>query len=166
MRTSSKLTGLQNFYVFLGTFITAFLFTVIPIPVWAEPYRPEWVLLIIIYWSMTTPRYVGVGRAWIIGLLMDVSRGALLGQHALGFALTAYISIRFQHRMRIYPLLQQALFVALIMLPYLSTSLWVYGALGQDPKSWTYWAPALSSAILWPWIYMLMRVIRKSTNME
>lgn len=166
MRTSSKRTGAQNFYVFLSTFIIALLFTIIPIPVWAAPYRPEWVLLMIIYWSMTTPRFVGVGRAWFIGLLMDVSRGALLGQHALGFALTAYISIRFHHRMRIYSLPQQALFIALIMLPYLSTSLWVYGALGQDPKSWTYWAPALSSAILWPWIYMLMRAIRKSTNME
>ena len=156
----------QGYLIPLGSFVLAFILTIIPIPVWAEPYRPEWVLLMVVYWSLSTPQTMGVGKAWVLGLLIDVSRGALLGQHALGFALTAYISIRFHQRIRIYPLYQQAIFVAMIILPHMSASLWVYGALGQDPKSWTYWAPALTSAILWPWIYMLMRGIRKSAYVD
>ena len=154
----------RNVYVCLATLFVAFLLTIMPIPVWAEPYRPEWVLLIVIYWSMATPRVIGIGSAWGIGLLMDVTRGALLGQHALGFALTSYISIRFHQRMRIYPLYQQALFIAVILLPHMSASLWVYGVLGQDPKSWTYWTPAVTTAILWPWVFILLRAIRKSTD--
>ena len=168
MQTVSSLMRRRanKYYVSIGSFIVAILLTIMPIPIWAEPYRPEWILLMVIYWSMSTPRLISIGSAWGIGLLVDVLRGALLGQHALGFALTAYISLRFHQRVRIYPLHQQALFIAMIVLPHMSVSLWVYGALGQDPKSWTYWSPALTSAIVWPWIVVLMRAVRRSTDLD
>ncbi len=156
----------RTYYVLIGSFVIATLLTIMPIPVWAEPFRPEWILLLVIYWSMTTPRWIGVGSAWGLGLMVDVLRGALLAQHALGFALTAFISIRFYQRVRSYPLHQQALFIAMILLPHMSVSLWVYGVLGQDPESWTYWSPALASAIVWPWIYIVMRAVRRTTDLD
>ncbi len=36
------------------------------------------------------PRRVGVGAAFVFGLLMDVHQGALLGQHALAYTLLSY----------------------------------------------------------------------------
>ena len=156
----------RNYYVLIASFVVATILTIMPIPVQAEPFRPEWILLMVIYWSMATPRMVGIGSAWVIGLLVDVLRGALLAQHALGFALTAYISIRFHQRVRIYPLHQQALFIAMILLPYMSATLWVYGALGQASDSWTYWAPVLTSAIAWPIISLLMQIVRRKTNLD
>ena len=135
----------RTYYVLIGSFIIATLLTIMPIPVWAEPFRPEWILLLVIYWSMTTPRWIGVGSAW---------------------GLTAFISIRFHQRVRIYPLHQQALFIAMILLPHMSVSLWVYGVLGQDPESWTYWSPALTSAVAWPWIYIVMRAVRRTTDLD
>ena len=134
----------RTYYVLIGSFIIATLLTIMPIPVWAEPFRPEWILLLVIYWSMTTPRWIGVGSAW--GL--------------------AFISIRFHQRVRIYPLHQQALFIAMILLPHMSVSLWVYGVLGQDPESWTYWSPALTSAVAWPWIYIVTRAVRRTTDLD
>ena len=156
----------RTYYVLIGSFIVAIILTIMPIPVEAEPFRPEWILLMVIYWSMTTPRMIGLGSAWIIGLLVDVLRGALLAQHALGFALTAYISIRFHQRVRIYPLHQQALFIAMILLPYMSATLWVYGALGQASDSWTYWAPVLTSAVAWPIISIIMQIVRRTTDLD
>ena len=156
----------HSYYLLIASFIVATILTIMPIPVQAEPFRPEWILLMIIYWSMATPRMVGLGSAWVIGLLVDVLRGALLAQHALGFALTAYISMRFHQRVRIYPLHQQALFIAMILLPYMSATLWVYGALGQASDSWTYWAPVLTSAIAWPIISLLMQLIRRKTTLD
>ena len=156
----------HSYYLLIASFIVATILTIMQIPVQAEPFRPEWILLMIIYWSMATPRMVGLGSAWVIGLLVDVLRGALLAQHALGFALTAYISMRFHQRVRIYPLHQQALFIAMILLPYMSATLWVYGALGQASDSWTYWAPVLTSAIAWPIISLLMQLIRRKTTLD
>ncbi len=147
------------------TLIIAMMLMLMPMPYWAQAYRPEWLMLVLIYWCIALPEKVGVGIAWALGLCVDVIQGALLGQHALGFAITAYIAIRFHQRVRNYPLHQQSLFVGMILLPYMSLSLWTLGILGEDPKSWLYWAPVVTSVLIWPWIYLVMRAIRKSSPM-
>ena len=155
-------TSSSKFLTIAITFVAAILLMLFPLPDWARPFRPEWVPLALIYWSMALPKKVGVGIAWILGLCVDVIQGALLGQHALGFAITAYIVIRFHARIRNYPLHQQAMFIGMILLPYMSISLWILGILGEDPKSWLYWAPVLTSVILWPWVYLVLRAVRKT----
>ncbi len=136
----------------------------IPLPEWARPFRPEWLALTLIYWCLTLPRNVGVGIAWILGLCVDVVQGVLLGQYALGFAITAYIAIRFHQRVRNYPLHQQAMFVGMILLPYMSVSLWILGILGEDPKSWLYWAPIITSVLIWPWIFLVLRAVSNKSS--
>jgi len=135
------------------SFIVAMMLMIMPLPDWARAYRPEWIALALVYWN-----------AWILGLCVDVIQGALLGQHALGFAVTAYIAIRFHQRVRVYPLHQQAMFIGMILLPYMSISLWILGILGQDPKTWVYWAPVITSVLVWPWIYLVLRAISKNTS--
>ena len=146
------------------TLIIAMMLMLMPLPDWALAFRPEWLMLVLIYWCMALPNKVGIGIAWTLGLFVDVIQGALLGQHALGFALTAYIAIRFHQRVRNYPLHQQSLFIGMILLPYMSISLWILGILGEDPKSWLYWAPVLTSVIIWPWVYLVMRAVRRSAS--
>lgn len=152
------------FFTIILTFIIAIMLMLMPLPDWAQAYRPEWLMLVLIYWCMALPNKVGIGIAWILGLCVDVIQGALLGQHAIGFAITAYIAIRFHQRVRNYPLHQQSLFVGMILLPYMSISLWILGILGEDPKSWLYWAPVVTSVLIWPWIYLVMRAIRRSSS--
>ncbi len=158
MNNSSK------FFTIGVTFVVAMMLMLMPLPDWARPYRPEWLALALIYWSMALPKNIGVGIAWILGLCVDVIQGALLGQHALGFAITAYIAIRFHQRVRNYPLHQQAMFVGMILLPYMSISLWIMGILGEDPRSWLYWAPVLTSVLVWPWVYLVLRAVRRTES--
>ena len=148
----------------LGSLLIALMLTMIPLPDWVQTYRPAWVPLVLIYWTMALPRTIGVGIAWFLGLYMDAAEGSLLGQHALGYAITAYISMRLHQRVRIYPLAQQALVVGVILLPYMSISLWVKGIQGQAPTTWLYWAPILSSVLIWPMIYSVLRSIRRRVN--
>ena len=65
------------------SFFVALILTIIPLPDWMASFRPEWVALTLIYWSMALPQRVGVGIGWGLGLALDVLKGALLGQHAL-----------------------------------------------------------------------------------
>ena len=144
----------------------ALILTIIPFPEWARPYRPEWILLVLLYWTIALPNNVGVGVAWGVGLLVDVLRGTLLGHHALGFALTAYIALRFHQRIRTYPLHQQAFFIALFMIPYMTVALWIEGLRGQDPDTIAYWAPVLTSALFWPWVFLILRSTRRSADLQ
>ncbi len=86
--------------------VVALMLAIAPLPGWAEPFRPDWVALTLIYWSMTLPQNYSVGSAWIVGLILDVAQGTLLGEHALALCLVIYITVKFHLQLRQFPLLQ------------------------------------------------------------
>ena len=151
------------FYAISGTLLAALILMLIPLPDWAGPWRPDWLAITLIYWAMARPEHLGVGLAWLLGLLVDVVYGTLLGQYALGFAILAFITIRFHTRARNYPIHQQAMFVGVTLLPYMIILLWIQGIQGEDPKSWTYWAPVLTSMLMWPIVYKVLRAVRRAS---
>lgn len=148
------------------TFIVALMLTIIPMPEWARPFRPEWVAMTLIYWSMALPQRVSIGIGWGMGLLLDVTKGALLGQHALGFALLAYLSVRLHQRIRIFPPWQQAVSIGAMLALYLLLMLWIYGITGEAPRTWLYWGPLITSILLWPWVFAILRDIRRRCRLS
>ncbi len=143
------------------SFIVALLLTIVVLPDWARPARPELVTLLVIYWCLTTPERVGVGVSWLVGLMMDVAQGALLGQHALAFALIAWITLKLHQRIRVFPIWQQALSVFLLVVLGEMLVLWVKGIAGHHPQGWSYWLPSITSMLLWPWLSAFMRGVRR-----
>ena len=151
-------------WILFISLLIAFLFTALPLPHWADDWRPAWVAMVLIYWCMALPERIGIGIAWCMGLLLDVQQGALLGQNALGLALIAYFVIQIHKRFRLFPLVQQSCLVGFIIIFYLLISSWVTGIMGIPPKTWTYWMPAISSMVLWPWLFVILRDIRRQYN--
>ena len=143
------------------TLIVAFMLTILPLPDWAEHYRPEWAALVILYWAMALPERIGVGIGWIIGLLLDVMKGALLGQHALGLAVIIYLTINLHQRLRVFPLWQQSFTIILLLLLYQLLILWFNGIIGEPAKGWEYWMPSITGMLLWPWVFILLRSLRR-----
>lgn len=143
------------------TIIFAFMLAMMPLPDWADAFRPEWVALVLIYWTMALPASIGVTIAWFAGLMLDVSHGSLLGQHALGLVLVIYI-IHSQHqRLRVASLLQQAIVIFFLLLLKQALVLWVDGIMGRAPDTWLYFMPSLTSALIWPWVYIILRDLRR-----
>ena len=66
----------SNFFTITATFVVAMILMLMPLPDWARAYRPEWIVLALIYWSIAVPKKVGVGIAWMLGLCVDVIQGA------------------------------------------------------------------------------------------
>jgi len=159
----NKNTG--GWIIFISLLI-AFLLTALPLPVWANHWRPAWVAMILIYWCMALPNRVGIGIAWCLGLLLDVQQGALLGQNALGLALIAYFIIQIHQRFRLFPLVQQSSLIGFIIIFYLLIASWINGIMGIPPKSWVYWMPAFTSMVLWPWLFVILRDIRRKYHVS
>ena len=104
--------------------------------------------------------------AWFAGLLLDVSYGTLMGQHAIGMVLVIYV-IHLQHqRLRVASLLQQAIVIFFLLLIKQLLSLWVDGMLGRAPDSWLYFMPTITSTLLWPWTYLILRDLRRKFSIE
>ncbi len=126
--------------------------TIVPLPEWLGPVRPDLALLAVIYWILASPRIAGLGYAWLAGLFLDVLRGMTLGQHALGFVLVAFLTHRAQLRMRMFPILHQAAAVMVLLAVYHFVLFWTDGLTGHGYTGWNRWLPVLSGALLWPLI--------------
>lgn len=153
--------GRRGGWIIFVTFLAALALTVLPLPGWLAAIRPEWVALVLIYWCMALPTRVGVGYAWIVGLLLDVLRAGLLGQHALSFAIVAYITLQLYQRIRVFPLWQQAVSVFVLVLLHLLLQLWIKGISGNPPPALPFLLPALSSMLLWPLMFLGLRRLRR-----
>jgi rod shape-determining protein MreD len=144
----------------LFTFIVALLLTILPLPEWARYLRPDWVGLVLIYWCMAVPERIGVGSGWFAGLLVDLLTGAVLGQHALALTVVAFLTIRFHQRMRLFPLLQQAITVLVLLVLHQLIALWISRFIGRPGVPLYFWAPSLIGMLLWPPVYSMLRSIR------
>lgn len=151
----------QGGWIIIASFAIALLLTMLPLPTWAQAFRPEWITLVLIYWCMALPGRVGIGWGWTAGLMLDVTLGNLLGLHALTMSIVAFLTIKLYQRIRVYPLGQQALAILVLVAMSQLLILWILGIIGTTPGNWTYWLPSLSSAIIWPWVFVVMRGARR-----
>lgn len=143
---------------FLGVFevlisvIVALILTLLPLPVWADWWRPEWMTLVVIYWTLTLPHRFSVGFAWLMGLLLDAVGGTLLGEQAFALAVVAYLTVKWHRRIRVFPVWQQSLTVFGLTLLFQSIIFLIQGLIGELPQPSHYWLPSVTSMLLWPWV--------------
>ncbi len=151
-----QLHYLKYWLMVIITISIALLLTQLPLPSWAQWYRPHWLLLVVLYWVMTTPNQIGIMTAWLIGLLLDTNQGTVLGEHALAFAITAFLAAKWYRRIKMFPLFQQACTICLLTLVYLLIIFLIQGIQGYSFQHMGYWLSAISSAVLWPWIFIIL----------
>jgi rod shape-determining protein MreD len=148
------------------TLCIAMMLSILPLPSWAVWLRPQWAMLVLVYWCLALPERISVGLAWGIGLLLDVLLGTLLGQHALALAVISYFVVKFHPRIRLYSIWQKTLVVFILSLVYLSLIYWVQGLIGILPNTWEFWLPAITSTLLWPWVFIILRDLRRKFNIS
>lgn len=146
----------RNYIVAVISILIAMILDMLPLPQWAFWARPEWLLLVLIYWVMAIPQRINVGFAWCIGILVDVMNGTLLGEHAMAFALVAYTVARLHQRLRMFPLWQQAIAVFMFSIFYQTILFAIQGMIGELPKTLSYWLPSFISMLFWPWTYIIL----------
>ena len=142
------------------TFVIALLLTIVPMPEGFRYARPDWVGLVLIYWCLALPDRVGVSTGWFAGLLVDLVTGTILGQHALSLTIVAYLTLRLHQRIRLFPVLQQAFTVLVLLILHQLLALWISRIIGRPGVPWYYWAPSLLGMVLWPMVHALLRNVR------
>jgi rod shape-determining protein MreD len=119
--------------------------------------KPDFLALILLYWCIQEPRLIGVGIAWCMGLLMDVTDATVFGQHALAYAVLAYAAEYFRRRVLRFPLWQQAAQVAVLLLACSALVLVIRVVGGAPTPQWTYAVGPLVGAFLWPLITVVLQ---------
>jgi rod shape-determining protein MreD len=130
--------------------MVALILTVLPLPPWLDVLRPAFLVLMVLFWSVNSPRTGGIALGFFAGLALDVFQGPVLGQHALALALVTYIAVREHQRIRSKPALQQSLIVFAALIVYEFVVFAIDGWTGHPVISPLRWVHALTGALIWP----------------
>ena len=139
----------HGYGVILLTFMVAYVLAILPLPPWLQWGRPEWVALTLIYWSIALPERVGIAT------------GAVLGQNALALMVVVALSLVLYQRLRVYSLGQQAGVVFILVAINQLICQWVQNLEGIGAGTLSFLLPAVSSALLWPVVFHLLRGLRR-----
>jgi rod shape-determining protein MreD len=153
--TSSRiLLPVRPWFIYL-TLVAALLLNFLPTAHW--PGMPDWVALVLCFWSVREFRRVGMGWAFILGLLMDVADGSVLGQHGFAYVLLAFASASLSRRLLWFPLLQQALQVLPLLLLTQAIQMLMRLAVGASFPGWGYFVGPVIASLLWiPLTFVLL----------
>jgi rod shape-determining protein MreD len=119
---------------------------------------PDWVALVLVFWCVHEPRRVGIGLAWLLGIVMDSANGALFGQHALAYSALAFASIALSRRMLWFALWPQSLHVLVLLSATQLLMLVVRLATGAAFPGVLYFAGSVIAAALWPLVTVVLLI--------
>lgn len=139
------------------TLFIAVVMSILPHPGWLALIRPAWVLMVVIFWVLMLPERYGLFFAFIVGLLCDLLNGSLISSSAIGMLLVAFVVLNFQRRLQLFPVWQQASIVFILALGYQLVLLSMRSSAGQMFNSLLYLLPAISTALLWPWVMVMLK---------
>jgi rod shape-determining protein MreD len=128
----------------------ALALAIIPLPTVLDVLRPDFLVLVVFYWSIESPRAGGLALAFFAGLALDVINGVVLGQHALALTLTAAWATHLRLRLRVFSILSQSLTIFALLTAYQFILFWVDGATGNPVTSFGRWLAPVVGGILWP----------------
>lgn len=139
----------SHWFVPTATVLAALILAVVPLPDGIAPLRPDWVAVVLLYWSLIEPRRYGLLSALWLGLVLDTLAGTLLGQHSLALLVIVYLSQRFYLRIRLFPASQVALVVIGLLALYEFILFWIDGVAGRTVPLIERWGPIVTGGMLW-----------------
>ena len=147
-RGSDQLLLPANPWFIWGSLLLAFLFSLVPFG--RIPAIPDLLALALVFWNVHQPRRIGVGIAFMFGLLMDVHDSAVLGQHALAYTLLSFFAITIHRRLLWFGLPQQALQILPLFVAAHAVSLIVRMLVGGMLPGWELMLAPVFESLLWP----------------
>ncbi|HEU4458865.1 MAG TPA: rod shape-determining protein MreD [Methylibium sp.] len=131
-----------------GSLVVALLVSMLPLG--RQPALPDVLAVVLAFWVVHEPRRVGMGAAFLFGVVMDVHQGALLGQHALAYTLLAFVATMLHRRLRWFDALGQAAQVLPLFVLSHAVMLVVRLVAGATLPGWSLLLAPLFEALLWP----------------
>jgi rod shape-determining protein MreD len=136
------------------SFVLALLFNLLP---WRDISGvPDLAALVLTFWCVHQPRRVGIGAAWLLGLVMDAGNGALLGQHAFAYSILAFAAVGLHRRILWFSPWRQAAHVLLLLIACQVLTLAVGMMVGGAFPGYAYFAGSFVAAALWPAVRLVL----------
>ncbi|HSI53874.1 MAG: rod shape-determining protein MreD [Ramlibacter sp.] len=154
MRPGQQLLLPANPVFIWGSLLLALLANMVPLG--RTPWMPDFLALVIVFWSVHQPQRVGIGVAFVFGLAMDAHQAALLGQHALAYTALSFLSITIHRRLLWFSVPSQAVQVLPLFLAAHAIEMSVRLIAGGVFPGFTILLAPVIEAVLWPVVSVLL----------
>ena len=135
--------------------VLTLMLALVPLPDNVAPFRPDWVAVVLVYWSLMAPRRFSLLTAFWVGIVLDTLSGALLGQNALALLVIVYLAEKFHLRLRVFPVSQLAITVLLLLGLYEFILFWIDGMAGRTVPLMERWIPPFTGTLVWLMLVVL-----------
>jgi rod shape-determining protein MreD len=153
-QSSRILQPVRPWYIY-GSLLVSYAANLIPTG--PMSFLPDWLALVLCFWSVREYRKVGMGVAFMFGIAMDVGQGSLMGQHALAYVLIAYLASSLSRRILWFPITEQALHVLPMLFVAHLVQFIVRMIAGAEFPGFGYFLSPVIAALLWvPGTYVLL----------
>ncbi|MBI3714840.1 MAG: rod shape-determining protein MreD [Betaproteobacteria bacterium] len=136
--------------VLVGSIAIALFFNLLPWNGLSLRLHPDFVLLVLLYWSVHESRTIGQGWGFAFGLMMDVADSVLLGQHAMIYVVAIFITQLLRLRILQLSVLEQALHIGAILLVALGIGIFLNFSLGRAFAGYSVILSPVLGGLLWP----------------
>jgi rod shape-determining protein MreD len=154
MRPGQPLLLPANPVFIWGSLLLALLANTLPLG--RAPWIPDFLALVLVFWSVHQPLRVGIGAAFAFGIAMDVQQSALLGQHALAYTTLSYFAITIHRRLLWFSVPSQAVQVLPLFVAAHAIQLLVRMLAGGIFPGWTVLLTPFIEALLWPVVSVVL----------
>ena len=137
-----------------GTLFAALMVNMLPLG--RQPWMPDLLALVLVFWSVHQPLRVGIATAFAFGLVMDVHQTALLGQHALAYTALSYFAIMVHRRLLWFTVPSQALQVMPLFGSAHAIELAIRLFAGGSFPGWSLVLAPMLESLLWPVVTVIL----------
>ena len=152
-------------YIYLSL-LAALVLSVWPLPEWLEPWWPQWLPMVVVFWVIQCPKEFGYATVWIFGLLSDFVFASLMGTHVLGYSIILFLCGRFAQVLSFSNLLWQIVPAAVLITGYLVYIQFIVVATTGASWTPTLWSSLLTSLVLWPFLHQLLTALQRRSGYE
>ena len=159
-KLGNKLGGLNNrdpLFPIIISFIIASILTVYPLSYAVSGWRPCFMFMVMLFWVMCQPTWCGVWFAFVTGLFTDLLIDAPLGMNALIFVIITFVARYLTRERRVMTFSNLWIITILALLAYLVFTFLMQIMSGIEFVYTRHWQPFMSTILLWPFMYYLLR---------
>ena len=140
----------KRYFIIVASILVALILSVYPLPLGIRWWRPEFVLLVAIYWMSAFPETISLLFLCVVGLFQDLLEAVPLGQHGLSLVIVAYICIQSHQRVSNFSVWKEAGWIFVLVGVQQLASNWVQSLTARPLSGLIFLGPAFTSALVWP----------------
>ena len=146
--------------------IAALILMVMRVPDWLFNFWPDWIALVLVYWGLSKPERIGPLFGFLVGTILEVLFVRKFGALGFGYATLVFIVNSFNQQLKIIPLWQQTILVAIFISIVKIVVGWLYGIVADFTITAQYFYSMFGNLLLWPFVFILLDEFRRSMRIK